>query len=377
MIRNTAWGMLLLVALCAIGCAPTPAQRNSKRIWDLNFMTKADDVVAPTPVKPIRSTEKVAHLPGTVAIWTHPTDVSRSLIIATDVSRRGGLVVFGLDGKPVQQIAVPLPYGIQVQAAFDFGRRRIDIAAVIERESNRLRIFGINTRKGLLWEITGNTALSEGGDGNGAMALSLMMRDRQTYAIISRKSNFDGAGILSVYSLVAKEGRVNARKVNQMGEFGRRGIVEAMTTDESQGTVMYCDPSLGIRKYPVLSEHPKELGRFAESGWAMRCAALGIFPGRKPGSGYIVAADYEDDLTSLRLFKRRGEIDSPFANRELPTRPTLAGQRASGMAMTPQALPGYPEGMIVIGDEVAKTYDFYSWRDIRTQRGGASRLPLL
>lgn len=365
--------MLSLIALCAIGCAPTPAERNSVRIWDLNTLTKSQDIVDPPPVKPIQRTEAVAHRPGSVAIWTHPTNASESLIIGTDRSRSGGLVVFGLDGKPLQSIPVRLPYGVQVLPTFDFGRRRIDIVAVIERDTNRLRVFGINTKKRLLWEVTGDTELLSDTSraSRGAMGLSLYQVDRKTYAIVSRKSNLDDRGILEVYALTASEGRVNAKRVGQFGAFARRGLVEAITTDNYNGAVFYFDPDAGIRKYPILTSNPKELYRFGKSGWALKCIALGTYPGATPGSGFIVAADYQSHETILRLFKRKGMIDQPYSHLEIPLRPTLTSQRASGMAITPQPIPSFPEGMLVIGSEATGTYDLYSWRDIRTQHGSS------
>lgn len=371
--RSSNWGMLSLIALSAIGCAPTPTERNSGRIWDLNTLTKSQDIVDPPPVKPIRSSERVMHRTGTVAIWAHPSFPARSLIIGADRSRAGGLVVFGLDGKERQRIPVRLPYGIQVVSSFDFGRRRIDIVAVIERDTNRLRVFGVNSGKDRLWEITGDTELVADalGPDKGAMALSLTQVEGTTYAVVTRKSNLDDRGILEFYKLTATEGRVSATRIRQFGAYARRGIVEAVTSDEHTGSVFYYDPEAGIRKYPLFKNPAQELYRFGKSGWAQRCVSLGIFPGKTAGSGIIIGADLLQHETILRLFRRKGAIDQPDSHLEIPLRPTLTTQSATGMAISPVAMPGFPEGMLVLGNGATGQFDYYSWRDIRTQHGSS------
>ena len=51
------------------------------------------------PVRPAGQTAAVPHDPDDPAIWIHPTDPARSLILGTDkIESTGGLYVFGLDG---------------------------------------------------------------------------------------------------------------------------------------------------------------------------------------------------------------------------------------------------------------------------------------
>lgn len=376
------WGSLGLIATMMIGCMATPIARSSKSLWDLNYSSRTGAVLEPKPVEPIFRTEPVPNRTGSVAIWTHPTDPKKSLVIGTDASRSGGLYVYNIRGKQIQRIPnVRLAYGMQIKSGFKFGPRTIDIAVTIERDRNRLRIFGINPTKQRLWDITGETKIltRESGPDAGAMALALY-RDPagRTLAVVSRKSNFDEAGILFVYELRAAEGQVNAVLIRDLGEFSRRGIVSSVLADDFTGRVFYFDQEAGIRKYALFPKSPeesRELFRFADNGWERYCAGLAIYPGPKPGSGYILAADRQNHRTTLHFFSREGEIDRPEQHRTLAMRATLASGNMSGMDVSSQPIPKFPEGMFVVGNQQTMTYDFFSWRDIRTQQSNRRTSP--
>ena len=54
-------------------------------------------------LSPVVVTEQVKHDADDPAIWIHPTDPTRSLIIGTDKKEDGALYVFGMDGKIDEQ----------------------------------------------------------------------------------------------------------------------------------------------------------------------------------------------------------------------------------------------------------------------------------
>src|SRR5215207_3070676 len=64
------------------------------------------DPVTPSAgaIKPVVITEPTAHDTDDPAIWIHPTDRTKSLIIGTDKDTGGALYVFNLDGKIVQRV---------------------------------------------------------------------------------------------------------------------------------------------------------------------------------------------------------------------------------------------------------------------------------
>src|SRR5688572_26486783 len=102
-------------------------------------------LAASAAIAPARSTTPLPPDPADPAIWRHPTDPARSLVLATDkIESKGGLYVFGLDGKLRQTIA-PLdrPNNVDIEYGVRLGGRTTDVAVLTERKQHRLRVFQI------------------------------------------------------------------------------------------------------------------------------------------------------------------------------------------------------------------------------------------
>jgi 3-phytase len=86
------------------------------------------------------------------AIWVHPGDRSRSLVIGT--LKNGGLVVFDLTGRTVQRIAAPAPprpgdeagrfNNVDLLRGFPLDGRRRDLAVVTDRGRDKLVFYRID-----------------------------------------------------------------------------------------------------------------------------------------------------------------------------------------------------------------------------------------
>ncbi|RYF47172.1 MAG: phytase, partial [Cytophagaceae bacterium] len=70
----------------------------------VTFLTIACQSSAQNVVKPVIITDTVRHDTDDPAIWINPADHTKSLIIGTDKDQDGGLYVFNLQGKIVQEI---------------------------------------------------------------------------------------------------------------------------------------------------------------------------------------------------------------------------------------------------------------------------------
>src|SRR5437867_10037552 len=107
--RNCACAALFLFALSWTGCSPT---------------------ASPSHLRPALATEKVSRDADDPAIWIHPTDPARSLILGTNKTRApdGALVVFGLDGKIRQTVAgLDRPNNVDVEYRLMMPAGPIDI----------------------------------------------------------------------------------------------------------------------------------------------------------------------------------------------------------------------------------------------------------
>lgn len=372
--RTLEFGAVLLALLLA-GCTAPPSKRRAGNLWDIGYLNSLPPPLDPEPVEPLLHSESFPHMVGDVAIWGHPSDPNQSLVIATDLSRKGAILVFDTEGKPVQTLdGIAMPYGVEVQTQFNFGRRDIDIVATIERETNRLRIFGINPTKRKLWEISGDTKLfSENFPPDTSaqgLALYRSQTDKRTYAFVSRKRNNDEGGIILQYELVAKDGRISLKFIRDFGDFSHRGIVKVLLADDYLGYLYYVDRSAGIRKYsaePHLYGVNHELAQFGAAGWRDYPTGLALWNSRVVGKGYIMSVEKLIDRTALRTFKREGEVDEPNRHTIEGIYRTISSSDISGIDICLLPMKMFPEGLIVVANQNSSTLDYYSWRSIRSQ----------
>src|SRR5436190_23418503 len=116
-------------------------------------------------VQPVVRTQSVADDPDDPAIWIHPTDPGRSLIIGTNKVKApgGALVVFGLDGVVRQTVAgLDRPNNVDVEYGLVLDGTKVDIAVATERLKHQLRVFRVAA--GGITDITsvGRTRVLEG-----------------------------------------------------------------------------------------------------------------------------------------------------------------------------------------------------------------------
>src|SRR5687767_10559237 len=170
-------------------------------------------------------TVPLANDPDDPAIWVHPSDPSRSLILGTMkvAAPAGALVVFGLDGQIRQVISgIDRPNNVDVEYGFQLAGSRVDVAVVTERLSRQLRIFRIDPAQGRLVDLGGTPILQDQEGENGApMGIGLYRRGRDgaIFAIVAPKAG-PREGYLWQYRLVdAGGGRIGATFIRRFGRF--------------------------------------------------------------------------------------------------------------------------------------------------------------
>lgn len=93
-----------------------------------------------------------------IAIWVHPTDVSKSLVVG--VLKEGGLDVYDLNGQVLQSIS---PDGVRynnVDLVYDvpFAGEDVDIIVATDRYKDKLVTFTVNPETLELTDITASDA---------------------------------------------------------------------------------------------------------------------------------------------------------------------------------------------------------------------------
>lgn len=367
--------VLCVLATLSISCSPTSSASPD-----------------PPPIQPVVSTTPVPHDPDDPSIWVHPTDPSKSLIIATDkIEQTGGLYVFGLDGG-LRQTITPLdrPNNVDVEYGVRIGQRTVDIAVLTERKQHRLRAFAISADDGTLTDLapqglpilhgpfdsraTTLAQVKQAGAESEPMGIALYKRpsDDAVFAIVAPKTG-GTTDYLWQYRLVGDDdGALRAVFVRRFGAFSRLGPtpdeigeIEAVVVDDVLGYVYYSDERAGIRKYfadPDRADASRELALFATQNYRGDREGLAIYA-NGDGTGFIVSSDQIEGGTRVHLFRREGAPGKPHDHEEIAVIPTVS-DATDGLEVTSRPLPGFPHGMLVMMNSRPKNFLIYRWEDI-------------
>jgi 3-phytase len=322
-------------------------------------------------------TAQLSNDPDDPAIWTHPEDPSRSLILGTMkvAAPAGAVVVFGLDGQVRQIVSgIDRPNNIDVEYGVALDGRRVDIAVVTERLARQLRVFRIDPRAGQLIDLGGIPILAgQEGEAGAPMGIGLYRRPRDgaVFAIVAPKEG-PREGYLWQYRLVDAGGRLGATFVRRFGAFSATSVrdeneIEAVAVDDALGFVYYADEADGIHKWHADPEHPdasRELAHFARSGFRGDREGIGIyaFP---DGTGYIVGTDQIDEDSEYHLYPREGTPANPHDHsREIAV---LRGgaDATDGLEISSSPLgPGLPNGVLIAMNSGPKNFLVFRWQDV-------------
>lgn len=98
--------------------------------------------------QPVRGQGDAADDP---AIWVHPAQPARSLILATD--KKLGLAVYDLAGRERQFLNVGRINNVDLRQDLRYGREHLDLAVATQRDEGGLVLFGVSRRDGRVREL--------------------------------------------------------------------------------------------------------------------------------------------------------------------------------------------------------------------------------
>jgi 3-phytase len=329
------------------------------------------------------ATDPVPDDPDDPAIWVHPTDSNRSLIVGTNKVKApsGALLVFGLDGKVRQTIGgLDRPNNVDIEYGLQVGAEQFDIAVVTERLKSQLRVFRIASDGSGLTEVTalGNTRVfaDRSGEQAAPMGVSLYRRpkDGAMYAIVAPK-NGPRSGYLAQYRLEHDgQGKVRASLVRYFGGFSGTGEIEAVAVDDALGYVYYADEGNGIHKYHADPDHPdaaRELAHFGKTGFKSDREGIAIYA-RADGTGYVVCTDQIENNSEYHVYSREGEPGRPHDHNRLIKTVRGGADTTDGLEITSRAIARFQSGLVVAMNSKSKNFLLYSWEDFAN--GGAVKL---
>jgi 3-phytase len=376
--RPALVGAALAAALVLASCRGEPA------IPEATALSNAPPVASPaalavaanfTAVTPQVVSEPVRHDSDDPAIWVHPTDPARSLVLGTDKDLEGALYAFSLDGRVVGRApGLRRPNNVDVEYGFSLNGRPVDIAVVTERLGDTIRVFRLPD---LVPLDRGPISVFHGDAQRAPMGVALYKRPRDgaVFAIVSRKQGPTEGSYLWQYRLEDDgRGRVQATMVRAFGRWCGKGEIEAVAVDDALGFVYYADEWAGLRKYLADPDAPgaeKELALFGTTGFMEDREGISIYA-RRDGTGYILVSDQQ--ANQFHVFPREGAGGNPHDHPRLSVvKLSTVGSDGSEVTSAPLGSQ-FPEGLFVAMTQGA-TFHFYGWTDLAARASLPAPLP--
>jgi 3-phytase len=314
-------------------------------------------------IKPITVTETLPHDTDDPAIWIHPTDASKSVIIGTDKDTDGGLYAFDLNGKIIAKSeALKRPNNVDIAYGLVIKGQKIDVAVITERESNTIRVFSLPDLKPI---DNGGIPVFEGELERDPMGVTLYTRtsDHAIFAIVGRKTGPSGTYLWQYQLTDAGNGRVGANVVRKFGQYSGKKEIEAIAVDNELGFVYYCDEQFGIRKYnadPAKNDN-SELALFGNGDFKSDNEGIAIYK-KTATTGYILVSNQQ--ANTFIVYPREGANGNPNEFPLLAEIPTSTIE-CDGADVTSLNLGGHYQNGLFVAMSNGMTFHLYSWNDIQ------------
>jgi 3-phytase len=252
------------------------------------------EVTAAAETEPVYSSDDAADDP---AIWIHPTEPAKSLIIATN--KKAGLEVYTLDGKRIFFTQSGRVNNVDVRYGFPLGDQFIDIVAASNRSFNTISIYQISDDSLVLKEISART-ITSGLDEVYGFCLYKSAATGKFYAFVNSKS-----GNVEQWELFATEDqKIDAMLVRSF-HVGLQ--TEGCVADDALGYFYIGEENAGIWKYFAEPDHSNDRKMIADTSLPYITAdveGLTIYQGAGQ-KGYLIASIQGDNL--FAVFEREGK----------------------------------------------------------------------
>jgi 3-phytase len=292
------------------------------------------------------------------AIWVHPADPARSVVIAT--AKQGGLYAYDLSASRIQHVPAPAAPGADdepgrfnnADVVYGFGGR--DLAVVSDRGRDHIRFYAVDARRAAagrapLADVTDpavpfvfNTTQKQVNEAETAYGLASWKDATGTYVLVSRRHTTTVALLRLKATAGGKVGYDKVRQIDLPSSFtlpggaawspclepGELPQVEGMVVDADRDVLYAAQETVGIWRIradltgtPVLMDKVRGYGVPGTYDPATEECAYGEDPGfggehlaadaegltiyhRAGGKGYLLASGQGDSTFSV--YRREG-----------------------------------------------------------------------
>jgi len=319
--------------------------------------------VAENALKPVVITQPTPHDTDDPAIWIHPTDPAKSLIVGTDKEVGGGLYVYDLVGTIVNSFTnMDRPNNVDIAYGCVINGKALDIAVTTERKKNRIRIFSLPDLKPI---DNGGIEVFVGETERDPMGISLYTRpsDGSIFAVVGRKSGPSGSYLWQYQLKDSGNGYVEAELVRTFGTFSGIKEIEAIAIDNELGYVYYSDEQSGMRKY--YADHSKndnsEIAFFGQDDFKSDNEGIAIYK-KTDTTGYILVSNQQ--ANTFVVYLREGSKENPHNHQKIAEFPTSTVECDGADATAIHLNSNFPNGLLVAMSN-GMTFHYYDWNDIQ------------
>ena len=303
--------------------------------------------IAVHTVEPVAETEQVEDYGDAAddpAIWVHPTDPERSLVIGAQKKR--GIEVYDLTGKRLQVLAVGRTNNVDLRQGVLLGGKRRDIVAGSNRDDRTLTLYEIDPATRRLADVAAAPIPTGMRDPYG-LCMYHSAKSGKLYVFI----NNPDAGEFRQWEIEPSGAKLTAKLVR---EFTVGTQAEGCVADDETGALYIAEEDVGLWRYPAEPDDTtprRQLDSTSEGGrLTADVEGVAIFRG-KGGTGYLIVSNQGAD--NYAVYRR--EDDNAFvgffsivANDELGID---GASETDGLEVTDAPLGRlFPQGMLVVQD---------------------------
>lgn len=296
------------------------------------------------------------------AIWVHPKDPTKSLILAANkLEANGGIYVFDLTGALVQSLPDMQPNNVDLRHGFDLGGEKF---ALVTSGDRRNRTFAVHK-------------VAEDGTVSSARADAGIAMEEEPYGSCMYLSKKTG----KLYGFVdSKSGRVWQYELTDAGDGTVSGTVvrelkvdtqpEGCVADDELGRFYLGEEKKGIWRFdaePGGSKEPVLVDQIGSGGNIVTADVEGLTIYRgADGKGYLILSSQGEN--SYLLYERTG--DNRFVGRFRIDGGAIDGTRETdGIDVISTGLgDAFPSGVFIAHDDFnegfTKNLKLVDWRDI-------------
>ncbi|QEH38296.1 3-phytase precursor [Aquisphaera giovannonii] len=326
-----------------------------------------DDLVVLTPsaaveTEPVPSEGDAADDP---AIWIHPEDPARSLVLGTD--KKGGLHAYSLDGRCRQAISPgSRPNNVDILYGFDLAGRKVDLAIASVGKGGKaagVKAWTIDPADGRLAELSEEETFRtfDGGVPYGICTYR-SPRDGANYVFVT-----DREGVVEQYRLEAATDGGPGIRATRVRAFRVGSQAEGIVADRERGRLYIGEEDVGIWEYgaePGDGEARRAVARVGEHGLAADVEGLAIYYGRD-GKGYLLASSQGN--STLVVYDRSG--DHAYVA-TIDPKPGMAEDidETDGLDVTNERTSSrFPNGFLVVQDGKCtgrQNFKLFAWDEV-------------